>query len=188
MRPFFGVVVVLIVNSVVSTPILRSTHSIASTFPVERAVSGMSPSACVRGIRRMPAGSVVLVVFTVFIPHEVLTFTVNWRRQRPSWMTIGMLVPTGTFVSVNVPSNAVVVSTRGEPLTSAPHVEHCWACDSVDLAAKGVTVPFGTYTSTFGTGSPLATVLGRYVEVVPATTVPVSDVVPPPSHGTCCLQ
>ena len=33
-----------------STPILSSTHSSASTLPVEMAVSGMSPSKDVRGM------------------------------------------------------------------------------------------------------------------------------------------
>ena len=54
-------------------------------------------------------------------------FTVNWRRQRPIWMTRGMLFPTGTFESVNVPSNAVYVDVNGLPVTSAEQLGHVLA-------------------------------------------------------------
>jgi hypothetical protein len=34
----------------------------------------------------------------------------------------------------------------------------------------------------------LVTPDGKYVEIVPATTVPLSVVEAPPSHATCCVQ
>src|SRR5579884_3227876 len=145
------------VNSLESTPILSSTHSSESTLPVEIAVSGMlelpgmSPvsPACVRGMWMSPIDDDA---------HAVGTFTYTPRRHRPSWMTIGMLLPTGTFVSVNVPSNAVVVDTRGLPETSAAQPPHDGP------VAIGESGAFGTYTSTLGTGSGLPN-----VEMVPAT-------------------
>ena len=107
------------------------------------AVSGMSPSACVRGILRMPAG--MPLALTVFEPHAVLT--VKMRRHRPSWMTTGMVAPTGTFVRVKVPSYFVVACTSGLPETSAPQVLHCWACVSEARGMKastyGADVRFG---------------------------------------------
>jgi hypothetical protein len=63
------------VNSIGSTPILRRTHSIASSCPVEIAVRGMSPSLCLLGIVRMPGG--MLGSFTALAPHELPTETVN---------------------------------------------------------------------------------------------------------------
>src|ERR1700733_557872 len=121
----------------------------------------------------MAAPLLVPEATTVLVPHEVAMFTVNCRRHRPSWMTSGMLLPTGTFGSVKVPSNAVVVETSGLPDTSAPQVLHCCAAVSLARETNGGTRPLGTYTRTFGTGSPCAAPL-RYVAGVPATTVPVS--------------
>src|SRR5262245_2082173 len=37
------------------------------------------------------------------------------RRQRPIWMTSGMLVPDGTFLRVNLPSAPLRMLTSGEP-------------------------------------------------------------------------
>ena len=76
-------------NSVSSTPILRSTHSIASTLPVEIAVKGMSPSLCDRGMWMFPRADV----------WHAVTGNVSCLRQRPSWMTSGTLPlgGTGTF-------------------------------------------------------------------------------------------
>ncbi len=85
---------------------------------------GMSPSVLFLGIVSVPAG-------TVFAPHEVVTSTVNWRRQRPSCTTSGRLVPTGTFWSVKVPSGAVYAVTSGSPAAVAPQTSH------VMPAAKG---------------------------------------------------
>ena len=87
-----------------------------STLPVEKAVSGMSPSPWLCGMTNVDAGIAVVV-------HDGM-LTLKMRRQRPSWMTTGMLLPAGTFVSVKVPLNAVVVSTSGLPVTSAPHWLH----------------------------------------------------------------
>src|SRR5580698_9289722 len=102
-------------------------------------------------------------------------------------MTTGMALPTGTFVSVKVPSKAVVVMTSGLPDTSAPQVVHCCAIVSLAREVNAFTVPFGMYTSTFGTGSPTVTPAGRNLHGVPATTVPVSVVVPE-SQATCEVQ
>ena len=75
------------VNSAWSTPILRSTHSSASTLPVETAVNGMFAaeagfeSVLLRGMWMSP---------TAVVAHAG-TLTCTSRRQRPSWMTTGML-------------------------------------------------------------------------------------------------
>ena len=88
--------------------------------PVEIAVSGMSPCADVDGMFRSP---------TALFAAAVADVKRNSRRQRPSWMTIGirseapLLLLTGTLVRVNVPSKFVFVDTSGLPETSAPH---CW--------------------------------------------------------------
>src|SRR5260370_20309480 len=160
MRP----VPLLFVNSAASTPIFRSTHSIASTLPVEIAVSGMFPSLLLRGMFRRPTAVVV----------HAGTLKENWRRQRPSWMTTGMLLPTGTLVSVKVPSYFVVTVTSGLPETSAPHWLHCTP------ALKGVRAAFGTYTRTSGTrsGVPPAVYDRR-----PARTVPAMVGDAPPRHA-----
>src|SRR5579864_7273364 len=102
------------VNSALSTPIFKRTHSSGSTEPVETAVSGMSPSLLLRGRFRSPSGVDI---------HEG-TLTVNTRRHRPSWTTTGTAVPEGTFASVKVPSKSVYVDTSGLPETSAPHCRH----------------------------------------------------------------
>src|ERR1700754_2616453 len=94
-----------LVNSVSAMPTLRRTHSTWSALPVATAMCGMSPSDLFLGIR---ASKVVLV-------HEAVPGTVSWRRQRPAWMTTGMLLPTGTLIRGKVPSGAVMAHTRGEP-------------------------------------------------------------------------
>ena len=72
------------------------------------------------------------------VDTHALTLKLSCLRHRPSWMTTGMLLPTGTFVSVNVPSTAVYVWTSGFPVTSAPHWLH-WT-----PFVNACTVPFGT--------------------------------------------
>ncbi len=77
------------------------------------AISGMSPWALVVGMRgRRDAGTAVLT--------QAGTLTVICRRQRPSWMTSGMFVPTGMLLIVNLPSTPVTAWTSGLPDTSAP--------------------------------------------------------------------
>ncbi len=112
---------------------------------------------------------------TAPLVHAAGALNVVWRRHLPSWMTIGMFVPTGTFFSVNVPSTAVVVDTSGLPVTGGQLQDA--------PAVKGWIGAFGTYPSTPGTGSGVP-----YVGSVPATTLPVTVVGVPPSHATCCLQ
>src|SRR5580700_6821449 len=102
------------------------------------AVSGMSPTVWLFGIFKIPVGMVAS--FTWFAAQELLMLTVNCRRHRPSWMTSGMLLPTGTLERVKVPSYAVVVVTSGLPLTSAPHVVHCCAVVSLARGVNAVTV------------------------------------------------
>jgi hypothetical protein len=71
------------------------------------------------------------------VAHAVTLGMVIWRRQRPSWMTSGMSVPTGTLTSVNVPSGAVCVATTGSPDTSPPHWLHCTPGVNADTGALG---------------------------------------------------
>ena len=85
---------------------------------------GMSPSVWFLGIVSVIAG-------TALGPHDVPMFTVNCLRQRPSWTTSRTLEPTGTPLSVKVPSGAVNVVTSGSPAAVAPQTSH------VIPAAKG---------------------------------------------------
>src|SRR5580693_1042400 len=100
----------------------------------------MSPSADVEGMCRSG---------TELGAHALLTVNANWRRHRPSWITIGILsaslvlLLTGTFVSVKVPSKFVVVSISGLPDTSAPHCWH-WTCGLFGSESNGARDPLGT--------------------------------------------
>ncbi len=132
-----------LVNSLSSMPILRITHSSESTEPVENAISGMSPWASPAGHDGFPVrqlGMVVSVVgTTVFVQEATLEMTIC-RRHRPFWMTRGMLAPTGMLVRVKVPSTAVAVLTRGDPLTSEPQLQ----CGVATPSTKGWTAELGT--------------------------------------------
>src|ERR1700723_1216683 len=76
------------VNSLWATPILRSTHSIASQLPVEIAVSGMFPSASGDGILNTPAAAPAsLCSLAVTVVHWLdvgIALIVNSRRHLPS--------------------------------------------------------------------------------------------------------
>ena len=81
-------------------------------------MSGMSPVGLPAGHDALPvrhAGRVVSAVPTAVLVQEPTVGTTAWRRQRPIWTTIGMFEPTGTLLSVKVPSTAVTVLTSGEP-------------------------------------------------------------------------
>src|SRR5277367_5098033 len=90
-------------------------------------------------------------------------------------MTSGMLGPTGMLVSVNVPSNAVVVVTSGLPADAAEAQAHELAFTP---STKASGVELGTYTTTSGSGS---TPLGAY-------TVPLMLVVAGAVQVTCWVQ
>src|SRR5258708_2218997 len=77
-------------------------------------MSDASP-AWVRGMWMSP---------TLAVVHGPVMSNVSPRRHRPSWITMGILVPTGTLGSVKVPSKAVVVETNGLPETSAWQAPH----------------------------------------------------------------
>ncbi len=124
----------------------------------------MFPSLWLRGRLSVPTD----------VDAQAGTLNRNWRRQRPSWMTTGMLVPAGTLASVNVPSKFVYVDTSGEPDTSAPH----WRHDAPGV--KTWSGALGTKTRTFGTGSGANPVHAE----TPADTVPVIVVFAPPSQLT----
>jgi hypothetical protein len=49
------------------------------------------------------------------LEQDAVPGTTSWRRQCPDWMTMGMLLPTGTLARVKVPSAAVLAPTSGEP-------------------------------------------------------------------------
>src|SRR6185437_7124745 len=116
-------------------PILPIMHSSASTEPVTKAMSGMSPSVWVRGIRIwfVPVGGSAVLV------HAATLGTTNCRRHRPFWMTSGTFAPEGTFVRVNVPSAAVVAFAIGEPERLA--LQLLW---HETPGVKGCTVVLGT--------------------------------------------
>src|SRR5271170_4644880 len=100
-----------------ATPICRSTHSAASTLPVEIAMRGIlsaaSNSACDEGRRVCAAASAVFV-------QEPTVDMVIFLRHLPAWMTSGMFVPTGMLFSVKVPLTLDVVLTNGEPERGSP--------------------------------------------------------------------
>ena len=99
-------------------------------MPVAIAMSGMSPSARVRGKRVSSAPSGVSV--------QGATFGIfTCRRQRPIWITSGMSLPAGAFLSVNLPSGPVSAVTSGAP-ESWPHRSHATP------GVKGSTTPLGT--------------------------------------------
>src|ERR1700733_11388132 len=79
--------------------------------------------------------------------HLATFAIVTCRRQRPVWMTSGMLAPTGAFFSENFPSGPVVVEMSGDPETSAVQLSH------ETPGVNAFTGAFGTYTSTLGSGS-----------------------------------
>ena len=70
--------------------------------------------------------------------HAATLGIVTWRRQRPSWITSGMFVPTGTFLRVNLPSTPVTALTSGEPEACAPHLSQ------ETPGVKGCTGALGT--------------------------------------------
>jgi len=111
------------VNSLSSTPILRSTQCSVSTAPVLNAISGMSLRLSPGSPTRLRGKCVCEVVSTVFAQHATFGIVI-WRRQRPSWITTGMFAPHGTSVSVNAPSTPVVAVTSGEPDTSELQLSH----------------------------------------------------------------
>src|ERR1700733_7168047 len=90
-------------NSPWATPILSSTHSIASTPPVSIAKRGILPCALVLGSVRWEPFAPLLTVFAV---HEAMDW-VKARCHLPSCTTIGTAAPFGTPVSVKEPSMAV---------------------------------------------------------------------------------
>ncbi len=60
------------------------------------------------------------------------------RRQRPIWITSGMLDPTGTFWSWKLPPASVTALTSGEPEAWAPH------CSQATPGVNGATGALGT--------------------------------------------
>src|ERR1700734_2714914 len=122
-------------------PILRITHSSASTTPVEKAISGMSPVESPAGQLGFPVrhcGMFVSVAGTGVVTHAGTFGIVTWRRHLPSWMTSGMFAPTGTFPSEKVPLTAVTVLTSGEPETVLAQLSQ------ETPGAKGCTGALGT--------------------------------------------
>src|SRR5580704_2171445 len=129
------------VNSVSSMPILRITHSSASTTPVEKAMSGMSPLESPAGQLAFVSlhwGMFVSVAATGVLWHAGTFVIVTWRRHLPSWITSGMFAPTGTLPSEKVPLTAVTVLTSGEPETVLAQLSQ------ETPGAKGCTGALGT--------------------------------------------
>ena len=115
-------------------PILRRAHSSVSAAPVTKPMSGMSPSALVRGIRICGIPAAGSAVFT----HGATLGMTNCRRHRPFWMTRGMFAPAGTLVIVKLPSVPVTALTRGAPVTMALQ------SPQLTPGVKGCTGAFGT--------------------------------------------
>ena len=82
-------------------PIRRGRHSIESAPPVVIAMSGMSPSDCLRGNR------VWLTSVSAKSAHAVTVGILIWRRHLPTFMMSGMSVPTGTSLRTKLPCVSV---------------------------------------------------------------------------------
>ena len=99
------------VNSESEMPIFRSRHSSASAPPVVSAIRGRCPSLWLRGRRVASA--------TTGVSAHAGTSIVTWRRQRPTWITSGIPLPTGTSAvlspSVKLPIVSVFARTTGAP-------------------------------------------------------------------------
>src|SRR5208283_5981888 len=101
------------------------------------AIFGMSPSTWFLGnLAKTSCGG--LKFATGVFTQDVTEGTVNCRRQRPACTTSGKAVPAGTSVKVKAPLAAVVVLTRGEPVTSEATVS------SAGPSTKGWTAALGT--------------------------------------------
>ncbi len=112
------------VNSLSSTPILRSTHSIGSKPPVRMPMRGMSPSLWFFGIVSVPAG-------TLLAPHEVRDVHRELPAPAPELDDERDGRAHGHVLSVKVPSGAVYVVTSGLPAAVEPQTSQ------VMPAAKG---------------------------------------------------
>src|SRR5580693_5439540 len=97
----------------------------------------MSPSACVCGMR----------VENCVLVHAVVLGITTCRRHLPETATSGMLVPTGTLISVNVPSTLVIAPVSGEPEGGAP------TTGQLTPGVNASTAALGIYTVTLGRGS-----------------------------------
>src|SRR5262245_32147442 len=104
------------VYSASATPILRSRHSNASELPVVTAILGMLPSLLFRG-RRVRFASVIGLS-----TQDVTVGFITCRRHFPTWMTSGMLVPVGTFWSVNRPVTSLSAVAIGLPDSVTLHL------------------------------------------------------------------
>src|SRR3954466_5074318 len=113
----------------------RGRHSIESAPPVVMAMSGMSPSDCLRGSR------VWLTSVSAKSEQAVTVGILIWRRHLPTFMMSGMLLPTGTSLRTKLP--CVSVSADATADTELPSQRSQLAPD-----ASGGTSPLGTYTTT----------------------------------------
>ena len=151
----------VVVNSDASTPILRSTHSIASTWPVEIAVSGMSPSLWLCGIFRMPAGMVGVVdrvraARVVDVDRELAAPAAELDDERD-----------GRADGDVGEGEGAVEGRRRRDERVARHVGAAGAALLRAVSeARGVNARTacgsGCRRATFGTGSPTVTPAGRY--------------------------
>ena len=106
-----------LVNSAVSTPILRSRQLSASEPPLAMANFGMWPSLLLRG-SRVSAGATGVSV------HAATDGMVTARRHLPIWMTSGMLSPTGMCSIEKLPCESVSATAIGRPEYSDEQVSH----------------------------------------------------------------
>ena len=93
-------------------PTLRSRHSSTSAEPVVSAIFGRCPSLWLRGSLNRSTS-----VSGVFVQAGTLSIVTS-RRHLPTWMTSGMLVPTGMSPSVNAPVTSVLAIAIGSPDSS----------------------------------------------------------------------
>src|SRR3954467_2312160 len=132
------------VNSESEMPILRSKHSRASAPPVVRAILGRWPSLWLRGSRVASAATAVSA-------QAGTLSIVTWRRHRPTWITSGMPVPTGTSLalspSVKLPVASVFACTTGAPDSTIAQVSQAGP------SVYGASAALGTKISTLGSGT-----------------------------------
>ena len=113
-----------------------------SAWPVDTAMSGMlslvSPAATVPGSVSDPSACA--------LSWQAVTSMVTRRRHLPTWRTSGTCAPAGAFLSVKVPSTAVV-EPESEPLAYSAEQLQAAAPVGTPLGS-GCSGVAATYTAT----------------------------------------
>ena len=102
--------------SALSTPMRLRRHSSESAPPVATAMLGMSPSEWFLGSRSTFGAAMLATAAIESLSWHLLTLGIVYcMRHLPTCTTSGMFAPSGTPVSVNLPSASVTVYAIGRP-------------------------------------------------------------------------